>query len=77
MDSSQRGALMLVRLIAACVMVIGLLDTGLYLTQCLAPKHPVPVKIFPIVLDSIPFVIGVAVLIKAKAIANWIADKIE
>ncbi len=68
---------MLVRLIAASVMVIGLLDTALYLTQCLVPKHPMPVKIFPIVLNSIPFVIGVAVLIKAKAIANWIADKLE
>ena len=68
---------MLVRLIAACVMVIGLLDMGLYITQCLAPKHPMPVKTFPIVLNSIPLVIGVAVLIKAKAIANWIADKLE
>ena len=68
---------MLVRLVAACVMVIGLLDTGLYLTQCLAPKHPVPVKILPMVLDSIPFIIGIAILIKAKAIANWIADKLE
>jgi len=68
---------MLVRLVAACVMVIGLLDTGLYITQCLAPKHPMPVKILPIVLNSIPFVIGVVILIKTKAIANWIADKLE
>ena len=68
---------MLVRLVAACVMVIGLLDTGLYLTQCLASKHPVPVKILPIVFNSIPFVIGIVILIRAKAIGNWIANKLE
>jgi len=68
---------MLVRLVAGCVMVIGLLDTGLYLTQCLAPKHPMPVKILPIVLNSIPVIIGVAILIEAKAIANWISDKLD
>ena len=77
MDSSQRGALMLVRLIAGCVMVIGLLDTGLYLTQCLAPKQPVPVRVLPIVLNLIPFIIGVVLLIRAKAIAGWINDKLE
>ena len=58
-------------------MVIGLLDTGLYLTQCFEPKHPAPVKILPIVLNSIPFVIGVVILIKARAVANWISDKLE
>jgi hypothetical protein len=77
MDASHRGALMLVRLIAACVMVIGLLDAGLYLTKCILTKPPVPVKIFPIVLNLLPLVIGLAILIKAKAIANWIADKLE
>ena len=68
---------MLVRLVAGCVMVIGLLDVGLYFTKCLIPKPPVPVKIFPIVLNSIPVVIGIAILIKAKAMANWISDKLE
>ena len=68
---------MFVRLVAACFMVIGLLDTGLYVTQCFEPKHPAPVKILPIALNSIPFVIGVVILIKAKAIANWISDKLE
>ncbi len=68
---------MFVRLVAGCFMVIGLLDTGLYLTQCFEPKHPAPVKVLPMVLNSIPFLIGVAVLIKAKAIAQWISDKLE
>ena len=68
---------MFVRLVAGCFMVVGLLDAGLYLTQCFEPKHPAPVKILPIVLNSIPFVIGVVILAKAKAIANWISDKLE
>ena len=77
MDAPHRGALMLVRLVAGCVMVIGLLDVGLYLTKCLIPKTPVPVKVVPIVLNSIPVVIGIAILIKAKAVAHWISDKLE
>jgi hypothetical protein len=77
MDAPLRGALMFVRLVAACFMVVGLLDTGLYLKQCFEPKHPAPVKILPIVLNSIPFVIGVVILVQAKAIANRISDKLE
>jgi len=77
MDSPLRGALNFIRLVAACFMVIGLLDTGLYLTQCYAPKNPAPVKALPMALNLIPFVIGVAILIRAKAIAHWIADKLE
>jgi hypothetical protein len=77
MDAPLRGALNFVRLVAGCFIVIGLLDTGLYLTQCFEPKHPAPVKVLPMVLNSIPFLIGVAVLIKAKAIAQWISDKLE
>jgi len=77
MDASQRGALLFVRFIAGCGMVIGLLDTGLYLTKCFEPKHPLPVKIYPIVLNSIPFVIGVVVLIKSRAVAEWLSEKLD
>ena len=84
MESSQRGALGLVRLIALCLMVIGLLDAGLYFTQYLGllssathrePRQPL--NIVRIILDSLPIIIGIAVLIKAKAIAEWVADLIE
>ena len=77
MDAQLRGALNFVRLVAACLMVLGLLDTGLYLGQCFEPKHPSPVKILPIVLNSVPFVIGVVILIRTKTVANWISDKFE
>jgi hypothetical protein len=77
MDAPLRGALNFVRLVAGCFVVIGLLDTGLYLTKCLLPKPPAPVKALPIVLNSIPSVIGVIILVKAKAVANWLSDKLE
>jgi hypothetical protein len=35
------------------------------------------VKVLPLVVNSTPLVIGVVILIKAKAIAAWIADKLE
>ena len=77
MDVPNRGALMFVRFIGGCVMAIGLLDTGLYLTKCFEPKHPMPVKIFPMVVNSIPLVISVVILIKSRAIAEWLSEKLD
>ena len=68
---------MLVRLVAACFIIISLLEIGLYLTRCFEPNHPVPVGVLPILLYSIPLLVGLVVLIKAKAIAEWIADLLE
>jgi tellurite resistance protein TehA-like permease len=72
-----RGALMLVRLVAVCVIVIGMLDVGLYLTKCYEIKHPMPVKVLPIVWNSVPALIGIVILAKARAIAEWVSDKLE
>ncbi len=77
MDASHRGALMLVRLVALCVMLVGFLDTALYLTRCFEPKHPESIRVLPIVTNSIPVMVGVVILIRAKAIAEWIADWLE
>lgn len=68
---------MLVRLVAVCVIMIGLLDVGLYLTKCFEPKHPSPVKVPPIIWNSVPVVIGIIILVKAKAISEWFADQFE
>lgn len=77
MDASHRGALMLVRFVAGCVMVVGLMEVGLYLTKCFIPKPPLPVEVLPLVVNSIPLVFGVVLLIKAKAIAAWVSDKLD
>jgi len=87
MESSQRGALGLVRLVAFCLIVIGILDGGMYLTQYLAPnfvpghqtqhQQLAPLKIWRLALDALPVIAGIIILIKAKAIAEWLADMIE
>jgi hypothetical protein len=84
MESSQRGALGLVRLIAGCLIVLGLLDCGLYFTEYLhlfsssGHKEPSqPLNVLRIILDSLPIIAGIVVFIKARPIAEWISDLIE
>ena len=88
MESPERGALGLVRLIAFCLIIIGLLDAGIYFTQYVTPyfeihnhhaqdQHPAPLSILRITLDSLPIVAGIIVLIKAKALAEWLSDLIQ
>ena len=89
MESPQRAALSLVRLVAGCLIVIGLLDAGIYFTQYVIPyfqlhnhvqnQHPAPsrLNILRIILDSIPIVAGIVAFIKAKVLAEWLSDLIE
>ena len=77
MESSQRGALSLVRLVAGCFIVFGLLDACLYFTQWLHPEHRAPLNILRIIIDSIPIIIGVVMFIKSKAITEWVSDLIQ
>lgn len=87
MESLERGALGLVRLVAACIIVVGLLDGGVYFTQYLIPytaaerhaadPHRQSLDVLRIVLDSIPVVVGIVMLIKAKALANKVSDWIQ
>jgi uncharacterized membrane protein HdeD (DUF308 family) len=82
METPQRGALNFVRFVAACLIVIGVLDATLCLTPAVAglirhaSKHA-PVKILSLLLNVIPAVIGIIVLAKARAIAKWIDDQIQ
>jgi len=94
-ETPQRQALMFVRLVAGCLILIGLLDTSLYVAHCFRLKKPAtpiqspnpapvvrleqaePVRALPIVFNSIPFVAGVVIWIKAKAAAEWVSDKLE
>ncbi|HEY1790849.1 MAG TPA: hypothetical protein VGJ73_22055 [Verrucomicrobiae bacterium] len=86
MDSSERGALGLVRLVAACIILVGLLDGGMYFTQYLMPyaaqhrapnQHLPPINILRVILDSIPVIVGIVMLIKARAISEWLSDWIQ
>ena len=83
MESSERGALGLVRLVAAGVILVGLLDAGLYFTQYFAfssthQHSPAPpLNVIRVILDCIPVIIGIVMLVKARAIAEWLSDLIQ
>ena len=77
MESSERKALMLVRFVAAGIVAIGILEIGLSLIPSLNHEHPEPVKIFPLLLHSLPLLIGIVMFAKAKALAEWVEDLLE
>lgn len=77
MDAPERGALMLVRLIGVTLVVWTIFDLGLYWAKCANPKHPVPVEVIPVILKLIPSVIGTVVLIKARALAEWVSNMLD
>jgi hypothetical protein len=77
MDAPERAALKSVWCIAVALVIISIVDIGLYLTECLVPKEHIPMKIFPFVSKSIPAALGVVMLVKSKAIAEWISDKLD
>lgn len=75
MESSERGALMLVRIIALALIGWAVAEVALYLA--VSHHNQQPAAIGKIVVKSLPFVIGVVVLIKARAIADWLSDWLD
>lgn len=75
MDASHRGALMLVRFIAACLMGLGVVEITLSWAESFFQQKPVNVP--GVVLWAVLFMAGVALLFKAKSVAEWMADKLE
>jgi hypothetical protein len=75
MDAPERGALMLVRFIAVSLIGISVIEIALY--WVVSSVHHAPMQTFPCILKSIPAVAGIAILIKAKAFANWLSDLLD
>jgi hypothetical protein len=75
MDSPERGALMLVRFVAATLIGWTVVDFALY--WVVSQHNHTPMEVFPCVLKSIPLVLGVALLIKSKTVAQWVSDKLD
>ena len=75
MDSPERGALMLVRFIAATLMGWALAEIALYVAVC--HHKNVPVEVFPFVAKSLPCLAGTIMLIKARSLAEWISDRLD
>jgi hypothetical protein len=75
MDAPPRGALMLVYFTAAALISLSLLEFGLYLAEC--HKNHAPVGLVYSSLLMVLFVLGVAALIRARAVARWVANKLD
>ena len=75
MDSPERGALLLVRLIAVAFIGWTAVELALYWLVC--DHNHVPIKAIPISAKSLPLAIGLVMLIKSKAVAQWISDKLD
>ena len=75
MDSPERGALMLVRFIAAALIGWALAEIALYLAICHHKNEPV--EFFSCVMKSLPFLAGIVVLIKSRTLAEWLSDKLD
>ena len=68
---------MLVRLIGGLLVVESILELGLYWAKCSGPKHEVTVEIIPCLLRTVPALLGFVVLIKTRAIAEWISNILD
>jgi len=68
---------MLVRLLAVVLVLVTILDLGLYWAKCSFAKPPLPVAVLPCVLKLIPAVLGFVGLIMARRIAEWISNKLD
>ena len=66
---------MLVRFVAAALIGWTFVDLALY--WVLAQHNHTAMETFPCILKSIPFVLGVVLLIRARAVAQWISNKLD
>ena len=75
MESPERGALMLVRFIAVCLIGWAVVEIALYVLIC--RHNDLPVKPVPTAVKSLPMIVGLVLLAKAKAAAHWVSDKLD
>jgi hypothetical protein len=75
MDAPQRGALMLVRFTAIGLIGLSVLELGLYGGECFV--HHQPVQVSRGALLFIPFLLGVVIFARARAVAEWISNTFD
>ncbi len=66
---------MLVRFISAALMGWTLVEFLLY--WVISNHNQQPLETMPCVMKSLPFLTGVIMLIKSRALAAWISDKLD
>ncbi len=75
MESPERGALMLVRFVAVALIGWSFLETALYVVLC--HHQGLRIELLPCVTRSLPFLAGLVMLIKARPLAVWVAEKLD
>ena len=66
---------MLVRVVAVALMSWTLVEWALY--WVVSDHNQTPMKIFPCLVRGLPLLIGIAILIKSKALAEWVSDLLD
>ena len=66
---------MLVRFIAVALIGWALAELALYLVIC-EQKH-LTIQVFPCLFKVLPLLAGLVMLVKAKALAEWIANLLD
>ena len=66
---------MLVRFIAVSLIGVSVVELALY--WVVSSSHRTPMETFPCVLKLIPAVLGIVVLVNARAVAEWISNKLD
>jgi len=75
MDPLERGILLIIRLIAATLMLWSVMDLSLDAILLLHNHRPVAVLTWTV--DAIPLPLGIVAMVKARALAHWACDKLE
>jgi hypothetical protein len=75
MESPERGALMLVRFVA--LSLIGWTITEIALYWVISRHNDTPIEALPCVIRGLPLLAGLVMLVKARAIAQWVAEKLD
>lgn len=71
----ERGAVTVVSFVAIGLIGMSLLEVGFYCSVAFIKKEPL--HVVPCVLWGIPFLAGVVMLVKVKALARWLCDKLD
>jgi len=66
---------MLVRFVAVAVIGVSLLEVGLYVAGNLV--HHLPVGMVHCALLTVPLVVGIAMLARSRAVAEWLSEKLD
>ena len=66
---------MLVRFTAIGLIGLSVLELALYGGEC--HVHHQPVQVFHAVLLFIPFMLGIVIFARARAVAEWISNKLD